>query len=262
MAAEKWKTQSAVMGSGVTEALVQYAAPQAGMQILDLASGTGEPGISLAQRVLPGGSVTAVDVSAESLELAAQRARNKNLSNFSIQLADAHKLPFPDQTFDLGTCRFGVMYFGDVNRALDEFRRVLKPGARACFAAWGPFDQPYWETTMKIVHRHVGGDLLEAGAADPFRFAARGSLSQALGAAGFQDVEESERNVPWTWRGTAEEVFEYAAAASIPFRAMLDRVPAESWPMLRAEIYAAINRYRVGDEIQFGAVVVLAAGNA
>jgi ubiquinone/menaquinone biosynthesis C-methylase UbiE len=262
MAAEKWKTQSAVMGSGVTEALVEYAAPRSGMQILDLASGTGEPGISLAPRVLPEGSVTAVDVSTESLEVAALRARNKNLSNFSTHQADAHKLPFPDHTFDLATCRFGVMYFGDVNRALEELRRVLKPGARACLAAWGPFDQPYWETTMKIVHRHVGGDLLEPGAADPFRFGGRGSLSQALSVAGFQDVEESERTVPWTWRGTAEEVFEYAGAAAIPFRAMLDRVPAEKWPAVRAEVYAAINQYRVRDEIQFGAVVVLAAGRA
>jgi len=258
MAHEKWKTQSAIMGSGVTEAIVEYAAPRAGMQVLDLASGTGEPGISLAQRVLPGGSVTAVDLSADSLEVAAQRARNRNLSNFSIHEADAQKLPFPDRSFDLATCRFGVMYFGDVQRALQELRRVLKPGARACFAAWGPFDQPYWDTTMKIVHRHVGGDLIEG--ADPFRFAERGSLSQALSTAGFQEVEESERNVPWTWRGTAEEVFEYAAAASIPFRAMLDRVPPESWPAVRSEIYAAINQYRVGDEIRFGAVVVLAAG--
>ena len=262
MAHEKWKTQSAIMGSGVTEALVEYAAPRAGMQILDLACGTGEPGISLAQRVLPGGSVTAVDLSADSLEVAAQRARSKELPNFSIHQADAQQLPFPDRAFDLATCRFGVMYFGDVKRALQELRRVLKPGARACFAVWGPFEQPYWETTMKIVHQHVGGDLLGREAGDPFRFAARGSLSQALRAAGFNEVEESERNVPWTWRGSAEEVFEYATAASIPFRAMLDRVPADSWPAIRDEVHAAINRYRVGDEIQFGAVVVLSSGKA
>ncbi len=260
MAHEKWKAQSAVMGSGVTEALVEYAAPRAGMQVLDLASGTGEPGISLAQRVLPGGSVTAVDLSADSLEVAAQRARNKNLLNFSIHQADAQKLPFPDQSFDLGTCRFGVMYFGDVHGALVELRRVLKSDARACFAAWGPFDQPYWETTMKIVHRYAGGDLLEGG--DPFRFAAHGSLSQTLSAAGFQKVEESERTVPWTWRGSAEDVFDYANAASVPFRSMLDRIPAEKWPAVRDEVYDAINRYRVGDEIRFGAVVVLASGKA
>src|SRR5260221_3682557 len=99
---------------------------------------------------------------------------------------------------------------------------------------------------MKIVHQHVGGELLDPRAGDPFRFAARGSLSQALEAAGFREVEESERTVPWTWRGTAEEVFEYAAAASIPFRAMVDRVPAERWPALRAQIYSAINQYRPG----------------
>src|SRR5205814_267655 len=88
---------STMIWSGVTEALVEYAAPRAGMQVLDLASGTGEPGISLAQRVLPGGSVTAVDLSADSLEVAAQRARSKELPNFSIHQADAQQLPFPDR---------------------------------------------------------------------------------------------------------------------------------------------------------------------
>jgi len=250
------------MGSGVTEALVEYAAPRPGMNVLDLASGTGEPGITLAQRVAPGGQVTAVDLNAELLELAAQRARNRNLTNFSIQQADAHELPFPDQSFDLATCRFGVMFFRNVNQALAELRRLLKTGARACFAVWGSIDQPYWETTMKIVQKYAGGDLLEPGGADPFRFSAEGSLSRALGAAGFRDVEESERNVPWIWRGSAEEVFEYATAVSVPFRAMLDRVPAEKWPDVRAESYAAIEQYRVGDEIRFGAVVILASGKA
>lgn len=262
IAAEKWKANSAVMGSGVTEALVKYAAPQPGMQVLDLASGTGEPGISLAQLVAPAGRVTAVDLSSELLELASQRAQKKNLSNFSTQQADAHTLPFPDQSFDLATCRFGVMFFSDVERALAELRRVLKPGARACFAVWGSFEQPYWQTTMKVIHQHAGGPLLEPGGADPFRFSATGSLSEVLRAAGFRDVEESERNVPWVWRGSTEEVLEYATAVSIPFRAMLDRVPQEKWPTVRAEAYTAIERYRVGDEIRFGASVILASGKA
>ena len=107
MAAEKWRAKSAVMGSGVTEALIEYAEPRPGMQVLDLASGTGEPGISLALRVSPAGRVTAVDLSADLLELAAKRALSKNLSNFSIQQADAHQLPFPDASFDLATGQRG-----------------------------------------------------------------------------------------------------------------------------------------------------------
>ncbi len=261
VAAEKWKAKSAVLGSAVTEALIEYSHPSPDMRVLDLATGTGEPGISLAQRV-PQGSVTAVDQSSELLDIAAKRARNKNLLNFITQQADAHHLPFADQSFDLATCRFGVMFFIDAERALAELRRVLKPGARACFAAWGPMEQPYWQSTLKIVHRRVGGTMLEPGGSDPFRFSSAGSLSAVLTASGFLEVEESTRSLPWTWRGDAEEVLEYFCAVAAPFRSMLDRLQVEEWPVIRAEAKAAIERYRVGDEIRFGADVVLASGKA
>ncbi len=262
VAAEKWKAKSAMMGGAVTQALVEYSRPLPGMSVLDLASGTGEPAISLAERVGPQGSVAAVDQSSELLEIAAERARNKKLANLTTRQADAHTLPFADRNFDLATCRFGVMFFADPIRALTELRRVLRPGARACFAAWGPVEQPYWESTMKIVHHNVGGAMLPVGGADPFRFSAPDSLSQVLRAAGFQEVEESTRNLPWTWMGDAEEVFEYACAVAAPFRPMLERVPEEMWPAIRAEAVAAIERYRVGDEIRFGAEVVLASARA
>ena len=262
VAAEKWKAKSAALGNAVTEAIVEYSRPLPDMRVLDLASGTGEPGISLAQRVGPHGSVTAVDQSSELLDIAAERARNKKLLNFTTQQADAHQLPFADQSFDLATCRFGVMFFSDAQRALAELRRVLKPGARACFAAWGPMEQPYWQTTMKIVHRHVGGAMLQPGGSDPFRFSAAGSLSEMLSASGFHEVEELTQNLPWTWPGDAEEVFEYSCAVSAPFRPMLERVPANQWPVIRAQAKAAIERYRVAGEIRFGADVVLASGKA
>jgi SAM-dependent methyltransferase len=262
VAAEKWKAKSAAMGGAVTAALVEYSRPLPAMRVVDLASGTGEPGISLAARVGPEGSVVAVDQSSDLLAIAAERARNKKLSNFTTQQADAHQLPFADRSFDLATCRFGVMFFSDPQRALEELRRVLKPGARACFAAWGPMEQPYWQTTMTIVHRHVGGAMLQPGGSDLFRFSVAGSLSGVLCAAGFHEVEESIQSLPWTWPGEAEEVFEYACAVAAPFRPMLERVPPEKWPTIRAEGKAAIERYRVGDEIRFGADVVLASGKA
>ncbi len=248
------------MGQPVTDALVEYAQPQPGMRVLDLASGTGEPAISLASRVGAKGHVTALDLSADLLKIAAQRARTRGLTNFTTQQADAHTLPFPDEGFDLATSRFGIMFFRDPVAASQELRRVLTPGARACFLAWGPFDQPYWRSTMGVVHRHVGGPLLPPGGPDPFKFAAPGSLSEALRSSGFRIVEEETKTLPWTWPGSVEEVWEQAQAVAVPFRPMLERVPAEQWPKIHAEVHAAVRQYSDGDKIAFGVSVVLASG--
>ena len=260
VASEKWKAKSAAMGQGVTEALVEYSQPQAGMRVLDLASGTGEPAITLAGRVGAQGQVIALDLSADLLEIAAKRARDRGLTNFTTQQGDAHTLPFADSSFDLATSRFGVMFFRDPELAFRELLRVLRPGARACFLVWGSFDQPYWQSMMGVVHRHVGGPLLPSDGPNPFRYAVHGSLSTILRSAGFRDVEEENKTVPWEWPGPAEEVWEYAQSVSVPFRPMLERVPAELWPQIHTEVHAAVNRYWDGQKIGFGASVMLASG--
>jgi SAM-dependent methyltransferase len=260
VASEKWKAKSAAMGQAVTDALVGYAQPEPRMQVLDLASGTGEPAISLASSVGTHGRVTAVDLSADLLEIAAQRARTRGLTNFTTQQADARSLPFPDNSFDLATSRFGVMFFRDPVAALQELWRVLRPGARACFLAWGRFEQPYWESMMGVVHRHVGGLLLPPGGPDPFKFAEPGSLSGVLGGAGFNAVEEETKTLPWIWPGTVEEVWEQAQAVAVPFRPMLERVPAKKWPQIHSEVHAAVRKYSDGEKIAFGVSVVLASG--
>jgi len=260
VASERWKSKSAAMGQPTTDALVEYARPALGMRVLDLASGTGEPAISLAACVGERGHVTALDLSADLLEIAAERARTRGLKNFTTQQADAHSLPFPENTFDLATSRFGVMFFADSVFALGELRRVLRPGARACFLAWGSFDQPYWQSMMGVVHRHVGGSLLTPNGPNPFRYARPGSLSVILRSAGFNAVEEETRTLAWTWPGSAEDVWEYVQSVSVPFRAMLERVPAEQWPKLHEEVHAAVRQYSDGEKIDFGVSVVLASG--
>ncbi len=80
---------------------------------------------------------------------------------------------------------------------------------------------------MGIVAKHVGGPVLVPGGADPFKFGRPGSLSAELRKAGFANVEEETKSLPWTWPGTAEEVWEQAQAVATPFLPLLQRVPAE-----------------------------------
>ena len=260
VASEKWKAKSAAMGQPVTDALVEYARPTPGMHVLDLASGTGEPAISLASRVGAQGRVTALDLSAGLLEIATKRAEARGLTNFTTHQGDAHSLPFPDNSFDLATSRFGVMFFDDPCGALRELRRVLRPGARACFLTWGPFDQPYWQTMMGVVHRHVGGLLLQPDGPNPFRFGEPGGLSEVFRSAGFSEVEEETRTLPWMWPGPVEELWEYAQSVSVPFRPLLERVPAEKWPHIHAAVHDEVRRFFDGEKVVFGVSVVFASG--
>jgi SAM-dependent methyltransferase len=260
VAAEKWKAKSAAMGRHVTEAIVEYAQPKPGMRVLDLASGTGEPAISLASRVGPAGHVTAFDLSNDLLAIAADRASQRALTNFTTQQGDAHHLPFPNQSFDLVTSRFGVMFFSDCVQAMREVHRVLKPSGRAAFLVWGPIEQPYWTSTFGVVAKHVGGPILAPGGPDPFRFGEPGSLPRVLREAGVRDVSEETRMIEWTWLGPPEEVWEYAKSVSTPFQAMLKRVPAQKWDEINREVYEAIGQYVRGDKIEFGAMVHLVSG--
>jgi ubiquinone/menaquinone biosynthesis C-methylase UbiE len=260
IAAEKWKAKSAAMGRDVTEALVEYAQPKPGMKVLDLASGTGEPAISLAARIGSEGHVTALDLSSELLQIASDRAQQRGLRNFSTQQADAHQLPFSDQRFDLITSRFGVMFFQDCAKAFREGHRVLKPGARACFLAWGPFEQPYWSSMIGVLIKHAGGPAIVPGGPDPFKFAQPGSLLSVLQKAGFSNVEEETKTLPWTWPGTAEEVWQQMQAVATPFLPLLQRVPVEKRDEVDHEVITAIQQYADGNSIKFGAVVVLASG--
>jgi ubiquinone/menaquinone biosynthesis C-methylase UbiE len=258
IAAEKWRAKSAQMGKEVTAELVRLANPAPGEKVLDVATGTGEPAISLAGAVGPNGHVTALDLSKELLALASQRAQARGLTNFTVQQGDAHQLPFADGSFDLVTCRFGVMFFADLPKALRELHRVLRPGGRACFAAWGRFEQPYWQSTMGVVHRHVGGPLLAEGAENMFLFGDPGTLSAALKSAGFNTADEQLQTLPWGWAGPVEEVWEYAQSMSTPFKALLQRIPAGRKQQIEDEVCRAIGEFARGDRVDFSVQVVMA----
>src|SRR5258708_1694939 len=124
--------------ANVTQALVDAAAPQPGMRILDLASGTGEPSLSLARLVAPTGTVTATDLSEGMLAALRSNAADEGVTNIETRVCDAQEMPFSDAAFDMVTSRFGVMFFVEIDRARAEIRRVIKPSGRIAFLVWGP----------------------------------------------------------------------------------------------------------------------------
>src|SRR4029078_10153824 len=87
--------------------------------VLDIAAGTGEPGLTFAT-ILKDGKVISTDLSEQMLEIAKENAMKRGLRNFETQACDVSKLPFQDNSFDAISCRFGFMFFPDMLMAAKE----------------------------------------------------------------------------------------------------------------------------------------------
>jgi SAM-dependent methyltransferase len=263
--AAKWRRWHPILTEwwqSVTDLLIAWAEPEPGMRILDLASGTGEPALSLAARVAPDGVVTATDVVPEMVGIAAENAARQGITTMHFEEADAGALPFPDAAFDRVTCRFGVMYFSDVPRALHEVRRVLRPGGRAVFAVWGPLEQiDYLTSTLSMLLRYHPSPPPppDSETPHPLKFARSGTLSAALRAAGFAEVREETRIVPLPWPGTPEEFLGYIRSDMVTFDSLLLQLPPARQTTALDEVFASIRQYDDGECVQFNAAIVVAS---
>lgn len=207
-----WRThhaKTAVQTQAMTDALLAAAHLSPGLQVLDLASGSGQPALDLARAVGPSGHVTATDLSEGMLALAEKHARQAGLANLTCQVADAEHLPFPDAAFDRVTSRLGAMYFVDIDRSLREIHRVLRPGGRVTFVVWGPPDQGNgWTLLLGPFLSRVTLPPSPPDAPEMYRFAAPGSLSARLEQAGFRDVTEAARLIAFAYPGPPEETWQ------------------------------------------------------
>ncbi len=118
----------------VGERLVDRAAIGAGMDVLDVAAGTGNVSIRAAAT---GAKVTASDLTPELFEAGRRRADAAGVELEWIE-ADAEALPFEDARFDAVLSTFGVMFAPRHDVAAGEFVRVAKPGAVLGICAWRP----------------------------------------------------------------------------------------------------------------------------
>ena len=120
-------------------------------QHLDIASGTGEPGLTVA-RLAPAGRVVLTDLSPEMLGVAARRARELHLTNVDTSVCRADALPFADASVDSVSVRFGYMFFPDLDSATAEFARVLRPGGGLAASVWiRPDANPWTSITMQAM---------------------------------------------------------------------------------------------------------------
>jgi demethylmenaquinone methyltransferase/2-methoxy-6-polyprenyl-1,4-benzoquinol methylase len=132
--AGRYDALNSLMTAGLHHRWRERAAALTGLgpgdSALDVCCGTGDLALELSKRVSPGGHVVGCDFSEPMLDLAREKAAQRNVGGVRFEWADALELPYDGERYDAVTVGFGVRNLADLDRGLREMARVLKPGGR------------------------------------------------------------------------------------------------------------------------------------
>jgi SAM-dependent methyltransferase len=191
----------------VTRQMLDQARIQPGQRILDIAAGAGEPAVSAAERVGPGGYVLATDISEGIVELALQVARERGFKQIETRVMDGEKLDLPDASFDAVLCRLGLMYMPHPVTALREWRRALRTGGRVAVVVFSTPDRNSWGAVpASIIRRRAQLPPPVPGQPGPFSLGDPGVLEGVFRQAGFANPEVRTVPVPHRMASAAEYV--------------------------------------------------------
>lgn len=147
--AEKYDLMNDLMSGGVhrlwKDAMVEWLNPQPGWHVLDVAGGTGDIAFRIARAARSRGGeakITVSDINADMLNEGVRRAEEAGEGSFDWICADGENLPIPDSSMDAYTIAFGIRNFTHIQKALEEARRVLKPGGRFLCLEFSRVDAP------------------------------------------------------------------------------------------------------------------------
>ena len=221
---EKWDAVIMDQLGPVGTAMIERLDIADDQQHLDIASGTGEPGLTVA-RLAPKGRVVLTDLGGDARHRA-RRAKRKGSPTSRPRCAAPTTCRSTTRTFDSVSVRFGYMFFPDVAKATAEFARVLKPGGRLCSSVWvKPEENPWTTIAMQAIATEAVLAPPDPDGPNMFRCAAPGYVSALYEAAGLRDVAE--------WDVEVE---------------LVTRSPEEYWEMISEHVSLAVAALQQVDE--------------
>jgi ubiquinone/menaquinone biosynthesis C-methylase UbiE len=190
-------------GQVVSRKLVEVAGLGPGDTVLDIGTGYGEPALTAAYAVRPGGRVMAADIAADMLAFGRERATQADLHNIEFIEADVETLSFEESTFDAIVSRQCLQFLPDVSGTLKRLHSYLKRDGRLAVAVWGPAHTVQFARAVPVVLNELDLPSPPPGRPGIFALADASTLARLVAEAGFRDVET----------GTVTAVYETASPA-------------------------------------------------
>ena len=207
-AAPGWRTWYPVLEAEqahprVGRTLIEQADLTPGDRVLDVGAGYGEPGLTAARAVAPGGRVVLQDLAGDMLAFARERAEQLDLGDVEVEVAhgDVEELDLEPGALDAILARSVLMYLVDPAGTLERLRPALRPGGRLAASTWSAPDKVAIAAPVPLIR-----DMLELPGPPPgqpglFALADPDKLAAVVADAGFAEVRT----------GTAQAVFEFAS---------------------------------------------------
>ncbi len=234
--------------------LLEIGDLQSGMNVIETAAGTGLVTFPMAAAVGLDGSVLATDLSGEMVKSGNAAAEKLGLPNVTFQRLNAEALECQDNCFDRALCAFGLMYMPDPRRALEEMKRVLRPGGRASVAVWGERRNCGWAEIFPIVDSRVNSEVspLFFGLGSP------GALVLTMEAAGFSNVQERRIQSILSFDNSARVLSAIIDGGAVALAAK--RFDVATRCAIDQEFLESVEAYRNGDGYEIPGEFVIASG--
>lgn len=204
-------------------------------RLLETAAGTGVVTEAMRQ-ALPDAAITATDLNPGMLEVARARAA---LLGVEVEVADAQALSFPDASFDVVACQFGVMFFPNRPRAYREATRVLAPGGRFIFNVWNRLSEnPLSNWAARAVAELFPANPPSFFERVPFGYHDQAQIEGELRASGFREVGVTTVEKHGRVRSAADAAL--GLCQGTPLRAEIENRAPDSLDEVTAAVAAAL----------------------
>jgi len=254
---KKWDAVTMDFLKPMGDEIIRLLHPEKEAMVLDIAAGTGEPGLTIAA-MLNGGKVIITDLAEDMLKIARENAEKRGIKNIETVACDVCELPFADNSFDAISCRFGFMFFPDMLLAAKEMVRVLKPGGSIATSVWNVPEKNFWVTvTMGAINKNMDLPAPPPGSPGIFRCAKDGFMTDLFLQAGLKNIVQKEV-AGKLHSETADEYWSMMTEVAAPVVAALNNADEATREKIKTEVYQALNeKYPDGNiVIDSGALVI------
>lgn len=246
--------------------LVEIAKIPSGSKVLDVATGRGALLYPAAESVGSEGHVIGIDLSEIMVQETVKELAHRNVScDIEIRQMDAEYLQFPDGTFDFVLCGFAVFFFPQLDLAMSEFRRVLKPDGQICISTWDKLEDENWSWLNEIVKTYIPAEpeanqTIESDSVSQPVFNTPEGLVTILNAAGFCNIQIFSETSEFVY-ASDEEL--WSSLWSMGARATLEKIEqitgADGLQRFKSDVFKKIGTIKQTDGIHFLSSALIAS---